>query len=82
MRYYEQSCYLLQCSLSLLNPFCLIKGQSHHLTLNLLRLSAASCSHTFNLFQGWGVYFWGRLKRSAGAVQLFGCLAVLETHTL
>ena len=24
----------------------------------------------------------GRLKRSAGAVQLFGRLAVLETHTL
>ena len=26
--------------------------------------------------------FWGRLKRSARAVQLFGCLAVLETHAL
>ena len=25
---------------------------------------------------------WGRLKRSARAVQLFGRLAVLETHTL
>ena len=25
---------------------------------------------------------WGSLKRSAHAVQLFGCLAVLETHTL
>ena len=25
---------------------------------------------------------WGRLKRSARAVQLFGCLAVLETHAL
>ena len=26
--------------------------------------------------------YWGRLKRSARAVQLFGRLAVLETHTL
>ena len=26
--------------------------------------------------------FWGRLKRSARTVQLFGRLAVLETHTL
>ena len=26
--------------------------------------------------------FWGRLKRSVRAVQLFGRLAVLETHTL
>ena len=25
---------------------------------------------------------WGRLKRSAGAMQLFGRLAILETHTL
>ena len=25
---------------------------------------------------------WGRLKRSARAVQLFGCLAILETHAL
>ena len=28
------------------------------------------------------IALWGRLKRSAGAVQLFGRLAVLETHTL
>ena len=26
--------------------------------------------------------FRGSLKRSARAVQLFGCMAVLETHTL
>ena len=29
-----------------------------------------------------GRSFWGRLKRSARAVQLFGCLAVLEPHAL
>ena len=31
---------------------------------------------------GWCVNLRGRLKRSARAVQLFGRLAVLETHTL
>ena len=29
-----------------------------------------------------GRVLWGSLKRSARAVQLFECLAVLETHTL
>ena len=31
---------------------------------------------------GFDLIFRGRLKRSARAVQLFGRLAVLETHTL
>ena len=54
-------------------------------TLWLLRAANGSVWGTLGPLASSLVKFllsWGRLKRSARAVQLFGRLAVLETHTL